>query len=67
MSWLRGWWGTLRARLSKTRVLVAEGRSSLLACTHPAKALTACTYQLGPKGKYGWFYRCRACLGWFAC
>jgi hypothetical protein len=46
-------------------------RSSDVNAVHPQKALTACTYQLGPKGrrerKWGWFFRCRACLGWFAC
>lgn len=68
MRWLRGWFGTLRVRLTGARDQVAPGDArSMTACVHPAKALTACTYQLGPKGKYGWFYRCRACLGWFAC
>lgn len=68
MRWLRGLLGTLRARLfGAGEVIPVEGGPvGIVACTHPAKALTACTYQLGPWG-WGWYYRCRQCLAWFGC
>lgn len=51
-----------------SEVIPADGAPvAVVGCGHPQKALTACTYQQTPKGKWGWYYRCRACLGWFAC
>ena len=68
MSWLRGLWGSLRLLLG-ARIAVPSDDTiqPLLTCTHPYYALTACTYQLGPKGKYAWLCRCTRCGAWFAC
>lgn len=67
MRWLRGLLGTVRARLFGLSDPLPVGPLAISQCLHPQKAWTACTYQLGPYGYYGWFMRCRMCLRWFAC
>jgi len=68
MHWLRGLYGTLRALLRGHGDPVAPGeQQGVSSCVHPQYAITACTYQIGPYGKWGWFCRCRLCGAWFAC
>ena len=68
MRWLRGLYGTLRLRANRKRIPVAPGPTrSMTGCYHPQYAITACTYQVGPYGRWGWFCRCKLCGAWFAC
>ena len=68
MRWLRGLYGTLRVHLFGLGDPVAPGeQQGISGCVHPQKAITACTYQVGPYGYWGWYCRCRQCLAWFAC
>ena len=66
---LRALFGTVRARLlGAGQPIVDESPpATLMQCLHPRKAWTACTWQLGPKGTWGWFMRCARCRAWFAC
>jgi hypothetical protein len=68
MRFLRGLYGTLRVLLFGLGEPVAPGeQQGITPCVHPQKAITACTYQVGPYGYKGWYCRCRMCLAWFSC